>query len=123
MEKSASKFNKKFIRNYEEDHDKGYIFEADDKYVKRFYNFHSNLPFLAGRMKINSCNKLVFNLYDKKAVVHIRALKQALNHGLVLKKVHRVIKFNQKVWLKPYIDMITKLRTETKLILKNISLR
>ena len=46
--------------------------------------------------------------------MRIRALKQALNHGLILKKVHRVIQFNQKAWLKPYIDMNTKLRTEAK---------
>ena len=50
----------------------------------------------------------------KKHVVHIRALKQALNHGLILKRVHRVIKFNQKAWLKPYINMNTKLRKEAK---------
>ena len=42
--------------------------------------------------------------------MHIRNLKQALNHGLVLKKVHRVIQFNQNVWLKPYIDMNTDLK-------------
>ena len=47
-------------------------------------------------------------------VVHIRALKQALNHGLILKKVNKVIQLNQKVWLKPYIDVNTKLRTEAK---------
>ena len=41
-------------------------------------------------MKTNKCNKLVCN--DKKSyVVHIRSLKQALNHGLILKKNHRVI--------------------------------
>ena len=50
----------------------------------------------------------------KKHVLHIRALKQALNHGLILKRVHRVIQFNQKAWLKPYIDMNTKLRKEAK---------
>ena len=44
----------------------------------------------------------------------MRALKQALNNGLILKKVHRVIQFNQKAWLKPYIDMNTKLRKEAK---------
>ena len=44
----------------------------------------------------------------------MRALKQALNHGLKLKNVQRVIKFNQKAWLKPYIDMNTKLRTNAK---------
>ena len=54
-------------------------------------------------------------MYDKKEyVVHIRALKQALNHGLILKKVHRVIQFNQEAWLKPYIEMNTKLRPEVK---------
>ena len=46
--------------------------------------------------------------------MHIRALKQALNHGLILRKVHRVIQFNQEEWLKPYIYMNTKLRTEAK---------
>ena len=46
--------------------------------------------------------------------VHIRTLKQALNHGLILKKVHRVTQFNQEAWLKPYIEINTKLRTESK---------
>ena len=55
-------------------------------------------------MKINKCNKLV----------HIRSLKQALDHGLILKKVHKVIQFNQEAWLNEYIDMNTKLRTEAK---------
>ena len=58
----------------------------------------------------------------EKNVMHIRVLKQALNHGLVLRKVHRVIQFNQEDWLKPYIDINTKLRKEAKMILKKISL-
>ena len=54
-------------------------------------------------------------MYNKKKyVVHIRSLKQALNHGLILKKVHRVIQFNQEAWLKPYIDMNTELRKKVK---------
>ena len=66
-------------------------------------------------MKIEKVEKLVTNLHDKtEYVIHIRILKQALNHGLILKKVHRVIKFNQKAWLKPYIDMNTKLRQKAK---------
>ena len=57
----------------------------------------------------------VANSQDKGVyVIHIRNLKQALNHGLILKKVHRVIKFNQKVWLKPYIDKKTELRKKAK---------
>ena len=55
-------------------------------------------------MKIEKVKKLVTNLDDKtEYVIHMRNLKQALNHGLILKKVHRIIKFNQNVWLKPYI--------------------
>ena len=50
----------------------------------------------------------------QKNVIYIRALKQASNNGLILKRVHRVIQFNQKAWLKPYIDMNIKLRKEAK---------
>ena len=66
-------------------------------------------------MKTEKVKKLVANLHDKtEYVAHIRNLKQTLNYGLVLKKVHRIIKFNQKAWLKPYIDMNTDLRKKTK---------
>ena len=66
-------------------------------------------------MKIDKCKKLVCNLRNKeKYVVHIRSLKQALNHELKLKKVHRIIEFNQEVWLKTYIDMNTELRKIAK---------
>ena len=61
-------------------------------------------------MEVNKCKKLVCNLFNKKKyVAHINALKQVLNHGLKLKKIHRVIEFNQEAWLKPYIDMNTEL--------------
>ena len=50
--------------------------------------------------------KVIVNLHDKKEfVIHTRNLKQALNHQLVLKKVHTIIEFNKKSWLKPNIDM------------------
>ena len=60
-------------------------------------------------MKIKKFHKAVCKLCGKK-VAHIGTLKQALNHGLVSKKEHRVIKFNQKSWL----NFITKLRREIK---------
>ena len=70
-------------------------------------------------MKIEKVEKLVTNLYDKiEYVIHLRNLKQALNHGLVLNKVHRVIKSNQKAWLKPHIDMNTDLRKKKQKIRK-----
>ena len=59
---------------------------------------------------------------QKRYFIHIRALKQALNHGLILKSVHRVIQFNQKGSLKSYIDMNTKLINKQKINLKKISL-
>ena len=66
-------------------------------------------------MKIEKFKKLVANLHDKiEYVIHIRNLNQALNHGLVLKKFHRVIKFNQNAWLKPNIVMNTILRKKAK---------
>ena len=112
---SMLKFNGNFIKNYDEDSDKGYIFEVDVEYLKNLHDLRSHLPFLPERVKINKCKKLACNLYDKNDyVVHIRSLKQALDYGLILKIVHRVIPFNQKVWLKEYIDMNTELRKQAK---------
>ena len=75
----------------------------------------SELPFLPDRKKIRKIEKLVCGIEDKeKYVIHTNALKQALNHGLRLINVHRVIQFNQEAWLKLYIDMNTELRKEAK---------
>ena len=83
--------------------------------ILKLQDIHYDLPFLPKRMKIDKCKKLVCNLLNKnKYVVHIKSLTQASNHGLKLKKVHRIIKFNQKAWLKPYIDMNTELRKLAK---------
>ena len=113
--KNVTEIDEKFIKNYLEDSDKRYIFEIDVKYPRRLHDLHSDLPFLLKRMKIDKCKKLVCNLRNKKKyVVHIRSLKQALNYGLKLKKVHRIIEFNQESWLKPYIDMNTELRKIAK---------
>ena len=107
----TSRINKEFIKNYYENSNKGYILEVDVKYPKELHDSHSDLPFLPRRMKIDKCKKLVCNLRNKKKyIVHIKSLEQALNHQLKLKRVHRFIEFNQKAWLKPYIDMNTELR-------------
>ena len=112
---NLSIFTEDFIKNYNENSDIRYFFEVDIKYPKELFNKHKDLPFLPERMKINKCSKLVCTLHDKENyVIHIRALKQALNHGLVLKKVYSIIKFYQEARLKRYIDMNTTLRTEAK---------
>ena len=77
----TSEINEEFVKNYDENNDKGYILEVDVKYPKKLHDLHSDLPFLPRRMKIDKCVKLVCNLLNKKKyVVHIKSLKQALNH-------------------------------------------
>ena len=111
----TSRINEEFIKNYNENSEKGYILEVDVKYPNKLQDLQSDLPFVPKRMKIDKCKKLVCNLQDKKKyVVHIKSLKQALNHGLKLKKIHRIIEFNEKAWLKPYINMNTELRKLAK---------
>ena len=113
--KDVSKIEEDFIKNYDENGDIGQFLKLDVKYLKELHDLHSDLLFLPERMKTGKCKKLVCNLYDKKNyVVHIRSLKQALNHGLIFKKVHKVIQFYQEAWLKPYIDMNTELRKNAK---------
>ena len=85
--KNLSKFNESFIKNYDENSDKWYILEVDVKYPKNLHKLHSDLPFLPERKKIKKWEKLVCTIQNKKNyVIDIRALKQALNHGLILKK-------------------------------------
>ena len=113
--KYLSKFNEDFIKKYDEESNSGYFLEVDVEYLKTLFNSHENLPFLAERKKVEKVEKLICGIENKENyVIHIRALKQALNHGLNLKKAHLVIKFNQKAWLKPYIDRNAKLRTNAK---------
>ena len=63
--------NEEFIKNYDENSDKGYILEAYVKYPRKLHNLHSDLPFLPKRMKIDKCKKLVCNLLNKKNTLYI----------------------------------------------------
>ena len=113
--KDTSQFNEDFIKNYNEESDQGYFFEVDVQYIEKLHELLNYFTFLPERLKIEKIEKLVVNLLDKTGyVIHIRNLKQALNHGLVFIKVHRVIKFNENTWLKSYVDMNTDLRKKSK---------
>ena len=106
-----SKIDEDFVKDYNKNNNKGYILDVNVDYTNKLQNLHSDLPFLPERMIINNTIKLVCNLNDKKDyIVHINVLKQALDHGLKLRKVHRVIEFDQEAWLKEYIDVNTELR-------------
>ena len=88
-------FNEDFIKNYDEESDEGYFLEVEVD-TEKLHELHNDLPFLPKRMEIENVEKLIANLHCKNEyVIHIKDLKQALNNGLVLKKVRRVIKFNQ----------------------------
>ena len=106
-----SKIVEDFVKDYNKNDNKGYILDVDVDYPNKLQNLHSDLPFLPERMIINNTKMLVCNLNDKKSYIfHINVLKQALDHGLKLRKVHRVIEFDQEAWLKEYIDINTELR-------------
>ena len=112
-------FSKVFVKYYDEKSEVGYILEVDVKFPEEILEHHRDLPFLPERKKIGKVEKLDTNLHDKNEyVVHINSFKQALNLGLILKKIYRLISFNQDEWLKPYIEMNNKLRTVVKMILR-----
>ena len=139
----VSKFINDFVKNYDLDNEQGYLLEVDLEYPNELRGAHENLPFLPERKpkmskqhieykfdEINKAHrkvyktfnisgepdgKLIATVQDKdKYLVHISTLKQALNHGLQLKKTYRAIEFNQSPCLKPYIELNTKLRTVAK---------
>ena len=86
--KDYSQFNKDFVKSYNEESDEGYFFKVDVQYFEKLHELHNGLPFLPERINIEKVEKLVANLHDKtEHVIHIRNLKQALNHVLVLEKV------------------------------------
>ena len=110
-----STFTEDFRKSYDEEGDVGYLLVVDNEYPKTLRMLHSDLPFLPDRMKVNKVKKLVCNVTEKENYsTHVVALKQTLNHGLVLKKVHSLISFRQEAWLKPYIDLNTELRKNAK---------
>ena len=101
-------------KNYDENSNEGYFLEVDVKYPKHLFHLHSNLPFLPERNKIKKCNKLFCSIHNKENSCSHKNFKTRIKYGLIFKKVHKVIQFNQKEWLKTNIEMNTKLRAEAK---------
>ncbi|XP_073982716.1 uncharacterized protein [Rhodnius prolixus] len=103
------------VQDIPDDSECGYILEVDVDYPKHLHLLHNDLPFLAEsivppRSKAN-IKKLIPHLGKRgRYVVHYTALKQALDYGLKLAKVHRAIQFKQSPWLLPYIKLNTDMR-------------
>lgn len=91
----------------------GFILECDLEVPKEYHDKYSDYPFLPTKENVDGQVKLLMTLWDKeKYPILIDNLKLALKHGIRLKKIHRILSFQQKPFLKPYIELNTKLRSE-----------
>jgi len=130
----VSLFTEEYIKNLTPDQPIGYFIEADLEYPNHLHDAHNSFPLGPEKIKITSNmlsdyqnnlaeklgnkpggTKLCLTLNDKKNYhCHYIQLKQMLDMGMKLKKVHRVLQFNQSAWLQPYIDMNTENRREAQ---------
>ena len=100
---------------------KGCILEVDLEYPEDLHDEHNEYPLAPERLKVGKVDKLIPNLRNKeKYVLHYENLKLYLSLGLKLIKIHRGIKFNERPWLKDYIQLNTDLRTKGKTDFKKI---
>lgn len=111
---NIDEFNKDTILGIAYDSSIGYIFEVDLEYPQYLHDDHKDYPLCAENSIIPGTKnetKLLLTLYDKKNyVIHYKMLQFVLQHGLILKTIHRAIQFNQSKWMKSYIDLNTELR-------------
>ena len=92
------------------------ILEVDLEYPDKLHDLHNDYPLAPEKITCkNEVEKLLPNLKNKERyVIHYKSLKQYLSLGVRLTHIRRGIKFEESEWLKPYIDMNTKLRTKAK---------
>jgi hypothetical protein len=123
------------LENVNEKSEIGHILEVDLEYPKELHDLHNDYPYCPEQIvvkpemlsdycktfanqhgvKCGNMTKLIPTLYNKeKYIIHERNLKQAIDAGLILKKIHRVLEFKQKPWMKEYIDFNTEKRKLAK---------
>ena len=123
------------LDDYTDDSDKGLILEVDLEYPDELHDLHNDYPLAPEKVKVERdmlstyCKEIAdkFNMssglvekliptlgYKEKYVLHHKNLQLYLDLGLKLKKVHRVLEFDQSPWLKEYIDFNTSKRTNAK---------
>ena len=131
-DKEISKTN---LGKYKADSKEGLILEVDLEYPKELHDLHNDYPIAPEKVKVSNdmlsayckkipknynistglVSKLIPTLRDKKEyVLHYRNLQLYLDLGLKLKKIHRVLRFDQSPWLKSYIDFNTEKRKNAK---------
>ena len=130
--KNTDKIKQKLM-NIKSNSSTGYILEVDLEYPQELHDIHNDYPLAPEKINIPKewlskyclkiasvynittgiVTKLVPNLMNKNNyVIHYRNLQQCLELGIKLKKIHRILKFKQKDWMKPYIDFNTERRKE-----------
>ena len=130
--KNIDKIKQKLM-NIKSNSSTGYILEVDLEYPQELHDIHNDYPLAPEKINIpkewlsdycleianahnittGTVKKLVPNLMNKNNyVIHYRNLQQCLELGMKLKKIHRILKFKQKDWMKPYIDFNTERRKE-----------
>ena len=113
----------------------GWILDVDLEYPKELHEEHNSFPLAPEKKQVKNewmseyqhslikdldlktpkCNKLLLTLQDKNNyVVHYRNLQFYLKQGMKLKRVHRVLEFEQECWMEPYIRMNTEFRKNAK---------
>ena len=111
------------LENWKSSNKKGYIIEVDLEYPKELHDLHNSYPLAPKKIKVVIVSKLIPTLYDKKITIcHIKNLQLYVDLGLKIKKIHRILEFDQKPWMKSYIEFNTELRKNQLMHLKKIIL-
>ncbi|XP_022182827.1 uncharacterized protein LOC111042507 [Myzus persicae] len=100
-----------------DDSEVGYILEVDIEYPKHLHKTHNDFPFLpfSGCPPNSKVKKLLTTLSSKKNyIIHYKNLKQAIENGIIVTKIHRAISFSQSKWMASYIELCTNMRVEAK---------
>ncbi|CAP20729.2 Protein CBG24022 [Caenorhabditis briggsae] len=111
---NAAEFSVEMLENLNSQ-GRGCILEVDLDYPDSLHDKHNDLPFCPENKRVGSTNKLINDFSPKRNyVIHYKNLLQVLEHGLMLKKVHRIVTFKESNWLAPYIELNTNLRKNAK---------